>query len=135
MVAPSATMPAPRIQPAIVLLRPFMPSQSLRGCGGRREGPAQDALGGSFKQRVAAGRVAVLAADEDAAVMLGQHDDDGVDAREMVEPAAGAAAAPAGAEETGGRSASSAEQVAVVPFDEAARRAPDRRFLRPHQRQ
>ena len=81
---------------------------------------------------VAAGRKGGLAAEQHAIVMLRQHDDDGVDAREMLGGTGGAGAAPARPEGRGRRAAIGAEAVARMPVEHGARRAPDRRRVGPH---
>src|SRR3546814_13738971 len=66
--------------------------------------------------------------EQRAAVMLGAHDDDGIDAREMFGAAPSARSRPARLERRGGAAAIGAESVARMPIDQAARRGIGRRF-------
>ena len=68
--------------------------------------------------------------EQRAAIMLGDHDDHGVDAREMLGVAIRAAAPPAGAEDRRRGPAIGAEAVARVPVDQRARRGEGRRLAR-----
>ena len=67
--------------------------------------------------------------------MLGEHDHDRIDAREMLGAADRAFAAPAGAKDRALIAADAAEEMAVVPFVDAPRRAPDRRVALAHHRE
>src|SRR3546814_8625189 len=64
--------------------------------------------------------------------MLGDHDDDGIDAREMFGAAPSARSRPARLERRGGAAAIGAEAVARMPIDQAARRGIGRRFAGAH---
>ncbi len=68
-------------------------------------------------------RPAMLPPHEHASLMLGKHDDDRIDTREMLGIAGAAAACPARLLRNGARSAHRAEGMAAMPMNQAPRRA------------
>src|SRR3546814_21156309 len=56
--------------------------------------------------------------------MFGQHDDDRIDAREMLRPAVPAYPRPARAKDLARLAAYAAETMTIVPLDQASRRRP-----------
>src|SRR3546814_12262632 len=56
--------------------------------------------------------------------MFGQHDDDRIDAREMLRPAVPAFPRPARAKDLARLAAYAAETMTIVPLDQASRRRP-----------
>ena len=76
-----------------------------------------------------------LPTDKRLALMFGEHDDDWVGAGEMFLVAAAAFAAPSRPERLGFSAALAAEAMAIVPVNQAAGGAVDRRFFRRQCRQ
>jgi hypothetical protein len=75
---------------------------------------------------IAAGRPAMLAAEQHPSLMLGEHDRNGIDAREMFGRTGFAAPRPAGLVRMGRPTADRAEAMPGMPEDEAARGAVER---------
>ena len=85
------------------------------------------------QRRIAARRIMRLAAEQQPAVMLGEHDHDRVDARIMFGAAVAAPARPAAAVGLGRWSADRAKAMAAVPVGKAQRGGEGRRFRRVQQ--
>ncbi|KAK0359745.1 hypothetical protein LTR94_030086, partial [Friedmanniomyces endolithicus] len=83
------------------------------------------------QRRIAAGRPGMLATEQDAPAIFGQHDDDGVGAGEMFGSAGVciAFARPAGLDRAGGRAADRAMAMPGMPVDQTARGAVERDFI------
>ena len=80
------------------------------------------------ERRIAAGRILRLAAEQDAAVMLGEHDHDRVDAREMLGAAGRAAPRPAAAHDVGRWPQLAQKRWRAVPAGKAERGGEQRRI-------
>ena len=87
------------------------------------------------QRRIIAGWKAGLPSDQRLAFKFGEHDDHRVGPREMLFLAIAAFAAPACAEQHRRRAAAPTETMAIMPFDQAACRAVNRRVPRRQRRQ
>src|SRR6202007_2120483 len=74
-------------------------------------------------RRILARLKARLPSDQHLALIFGEHDDDGIDAREMLGVASAALARPARADGNGAVAAIGAKAMARVPVDHTARAA------------
>src|SRR6185312_7250891 len=86
------------------------------------------------ERRIAPRWIVWLATEEQAVAILGQHDDDGIDARVMFGSAARAAPRPAAPDRFGQVPAIRAEAVAAVPAGKAERGGEQRRIVAMQQR-